>query len=90
MNSTNCRDAAPCPFLTADLPAPGELTPAFSQLYERYVKALALLCECAAYVDEPDYLDLLDEVLDEACAHYPLRWRNDGCHRQIALTEEAR
>jgi hypothetical protein len=54
-------------------------------LYLRYVRALALLCECASYVDEPDYLDLIDVLLDDACANYPLVTRSDGMRREIAV-----
>lgn len=54
-------------------------------LYARYVRALALLCECAPYVDEPDYVDLIDELLADACRTYPLTWCRDGEYRQIAV-----
>lgn len=53
-------------------------------LYVRYVRALALLCECAPYVDEPDYVDLIDELLADACDHYPLVTRRGGARREIA------
>lgn len=49
-----------------------------SALYVRYVTALALLCECAPYVDEPDYLERMGDLLDEARANYPLEWRRNG------------
>ena len=58
-------------------------------LYVRYVRALALLCECAPYVDEPDYTDMIDDLLEEACRHYPLAWQRDGERREIALRAPA-
>ena len=58
-------------------------------LYVRYVRALSLLCECAPYVDEPDYADMIDDVLAEACRHYPLAWQSDGDRREIALRAPA-
>ena len=58
-------------------------------LYARYVRALALLCECAPYVDEPDYADMIDDVLADACRHYPLAWQRDGERREIALRAQA-
>lgn len=58
-------------------------------LYVRYVRALALLCECAPYVDEPDYADMIDEALAEACRHYPLVWQGDGDRRGIAVRATA-
>lgn len=54
-------------------------------LYARYVTALALLCECAPYVDEPDYVERIGEVLAQASANYPLEWRRSGGHFEIAL-----
>jgi hypothetical protein len=47
-------------------------------LYLRYVTALVLLCECAPYVDELDYLERISDVLEEARGNYPLEWRRDG------------
>ena len=54
------------------------------RLYVRYLRALALLCECAPYVDEEDYVELIDELLADACAHYPLDIHQDERNRQIA------
>jgi hypothetical protein len=54
-------------------------------LYAQYVRALALLCECAPFVDDEDYADLIDELLADACKHYPLEWRRNGARREIAL-----
>ncbi len=54
------------------------------RLYVRYVRALALLCECAPYVDDEDYLALIDELLADACKHYPLVTHQDGEYRGIA------
>lgn len=53
------------------------------RLYVRYLRALALLCECAPHVDEEDYVDLIDELLVEACAHYPLELHQDERDRGI-------
>ena len=54
-------------------------------LFTRYLRALALLCECAPHVDEPDFADQVDEVLADACRHYPLTWQRDGARWAIAL-----
>ena len=54
------------------------------RLYVRYLRALALLCECAPYVDEEDYVDLIDELLVDACSHYPLEFHQDERYRAIA------
>jgi len=53
-------------------------------LYVRYLRALALLCECAPYVDEPDYVERLDALLDDAGAHYPFDVEREGPHRGLA------
>lgn len=70
--------------LPAGLSAGLDQTPRERELYVRYVRALALLCECAPYVDEPDYTDLIDEVLADAARHYPLTWQRDGARCAIA------
>jgi hypothetical protein len=57
------------------------------RLYARYVRALALLCECASYVDDEDYSELIDELLADACKHYPLECLRDGDHRALRLRE---
>ena len=62
-----------------------ELPPREFRLYARYVRALALLCECAPFVDDVDYADLIDELLADAVKHYPLECRHDGERREIAL-----
>jgi hypothetical protein len=55
------------------------LADAQSLLFARYVKALALLCECQPYVDEPHFETQLDAVLREACAAYAIEMRHlDG------------
>ena len=59
------------------------------RLYARYLRALALLCECAPYVDDADYAALIDELLADACEHYPLECRHDGDRREIALRPSA-
>lgn len=58
--------------------------PADAALYERYLQALALLCECSAYVDEPDYIDRIGEVLADACRHHPLVAQHDGVRWELA------
>jgi hypothetical protein len=63
---------------TADHDAP-------SLLFARYVKALALLCECQPYVDEPDYETQLDTLLREACTAYGLEMRHVDGRFEIAL-----
>ncbi len=59
------------------------------RLYARYVRSLALLCECAPFVDDENYAELVDELLADACKHYPLEWRRDGDRREIALRSPA-
>lgn len=56
----------------------------FDALYQRYLAALALLCECAPYVDEPDFIERLDMLLDDAARHHPLQWQSDGPRRALA------
>ena len=56
----------------------------------RYLKALALLCECQPYVDEPDYEAQLDELLHEACTDYPIELRRLDGRFEITLREDAR
>jgi hypothetical protein len=58
-------------------------------LYARYVRALTLLCECAPFVDDPDYAELIDELLADAVKHYPLECRHNGERREIALRSPA-
>ena len=55
------------------------------RLYARYIRTLALLCECAPFVDDPDYLNLIDEMVADACKHYPLDCRRDGDRFELAL-----
>mgnify|MGYP001248194758 FL=1 len=57
--------------------------PAEAALFVRYLRALALLCECRPCLDEPDYADLIDRVLDDAAAHYPLDIERDGARRGV-------
>jgi hypothetical protein len=59
------------------------------RLYARYLRALALLCECAPYVDDEDYSELIDELLADACKHYPLECWHDGDRRALAPRESA-
>ncbi len=59
-------------------------THAEAELYWRYVRALATLAECAPYVDEPDFTDLIESVLADAQAHYPLTVCRNGSRWEIA------
>lgn len=61
----------------------GSLAPNEAALYVRYLRALALLCECRPYLDEPDYAELIDDVLDDASAHYPFDIERDGDRRGL-------
>jgi|JI10StandDraft_1071094.scaffolds.fasta_scaffold522147_2 hypothetical protein len=58
---------------------------ATSLLFARYVKALAMLCECQPFVDEPDYEAQLEALLHEACAAYGLDMQHAGGRFEIAL-----
>ena len=58
--------------------------PAEVALYVRYVRALALLAECAPYVDEPDYADLIETIMADAQASYPLVACRNGSRWEIA------
>ena len=75
---------APGPELIASLSLARDASPAEVDLYVRYVRALALLSECAGHVDEPDYADLIGAVLEDAQAHYPLVVRRNGERWEIA------
>lgn len=78
------QDSDPAAWLqTADLGV--DLPAREMQLYARYVRALALLCECAVYVDDEHYSTLIDEVIADACQHYPLVSRKNGDHCELAL-----
>lgn len=55
-----------------------------ADLYVRYVRALAILSECVGHVDEPDYVELIEAVLADAQAHYPLDVRRNGERWEIA------
>lgn len=57
--------------------------PAEAALYFRYLRALALLCECRPYLDEPDYAERIDEVLDDASTHYPFDIEREGDRRGL-------
>ena len=70
--------------LLARLGIDGPLSPREAALYVRYLRALALLCECLPYLDEPDYAERIDEVLDDAEAHYPFDVERDGDRRSLA------
>lgn len=79
-------DHPPAPAQRHDLAAPGvPLPPAPREaaLFLRYLQALALLCECRPYLDEPDYADLIDRVLEDAASHYPVEIERDGERRGI-------
>jgi hypothetical protein len=60
--------------LARELGAPADASPRELQLYARYVRALAVLGECAPYVDEPDLEEQIDSVLSDASARHPLHW----------------
>jgi len=60
-----------------------DAAPREAELYVRYVRALALLSECAPFVDDPDYAELIGAVLVDAQANYPLLVRRDGGRWQI-------
>lgn len=66
------------------LGAPGDACDREVRLYARYVRVLALLCECAPYVDEPDHSDLIDQVLSDVSSNYPLDWRRLDCSVEIS------
>jgi len=57
--------------------------PAEAALFVRYLRALALLCECRPYLDEPDYAELIDELLDDAASTYPFDIERDGDRRGL-------
>ena len=59
------------------------LPPREAALYLRYLRAIALLAECRPYVDECDYAALIDELLDDAQAHYPFDVHRDGERRSM-------
>ena len=63
------------------------MAPREAALYVRYLRAVALLCECRPYLDECDYAALIDELLDDAQAHYPFDVRRDGERRSLAPRE---
>lgn len=55
-----------------------------TELYVRYLRALALLAECAPYVDEPDYVELIGTLMADAQASYPLAVCRNGARWEIA------
>ncbi len=77
--------------LRCDLPGPAAAlrpcdgaSPAETELYVRYLRALALLGECAPSIDEPDYADLVGILMRDAEAHYPVRVCRNGGRWEIA------
>ncbi len=66
------------------LGAPADAADREVRLYARYVRALALLCECVPYVDDEDVSEQIDQALAEAASHHPLDWRRSGCMAEIA------
>ncbi|HEY8244833.1 MAG: hypothetical protein ACHQJ7_03100 [Vicinamibacteria bacterium] len=68
----------------ARLGVEGRMTAREAALYVRYLRAIALLCECAPYVDEPDYTEMIDTLLDDAAGHYPFDVLRDGMRRGLA------
>ena len=77
------------PAILASLGVRGPLTDAEAALYVRYLRALALLCECRPYLDEPDYADLIDDLLDDAASHYPFDVERDGDRRGLVPRDPA-
>ena len=77
-----CRELAAVPALRPSADA----TPAEIELYVRYLRALALLAECAPYVDEPDYVELIGTLMADAQASYPLAVCRNGARWEIAPT----
>lgn len=80
-------DDLPCalPDTLATMRPAEDATPAEVALYVRYVRALALLAECTPYVDEPDHLDLIEAVMVDAQASYPLEVQRNGAGWEIAV-----
>lgn len=72
------------PALGRRLGAPGDASDREAALYARYVRALAMLCECAPWVDEPDHVDGIEAILADAASNHPLVWRRHGCLLEIA------
>jgi hypothetical protein len=66
-----------------------DATEAEVALYVRYVRALALLAECAPYVDEPDYVELIETVMNDAQEAYPLTVSRNGSMWEIAPRDAA-
>lgn len=66
------------------LDAGRNMPPGEAELYVRYVRALALLGECAPYVDEADYASLIGALLADAQANYPLAVRRHGERWEVA------
>ncbi len=54
------------------LGAPGDAADREAALYARYLRVVALLSECAPYVDDPDYRQSIDEILNDAASAYPI------------------
>ena len=85
-----------CPFdceqATADLGrslgALGDAGDREARLFARYLRALALLSECAPYVDDPDYAAAIDSVLSDASSNYPFDWHR--ADQRPAITPRAR
>lgn len=67
---------------------PAEADPS-AALFARYLKALALLCECQPYVDEPDFDAQIDALLRDACASYDIQMQHVGGRFEIALADAA-
>lgn len=61
-----------------------ELAPREADLYVRYLRALALLGECAPFVDDADYTELIGALFADAQANYPLAVRRHGERWEVA------
>lgn len=88
-------DAARAPDARGALPPPDggvvallragrEMTPREAELYVRYLRALALLGECAPFVEDADYAELIGTLFADAQANYPLAIRRHGERWEVA------
>jgi len=53
--------------------------------HARYVRLVVLLAECAPYVDDPDLIDIIDELMAEVARDGLLECRRNGTRWEIAL-----
>lgn len=57
-------------------------------LLHQHLRALALLCECLPYVDDPDYAQQVVALLQEATRTCPIELRCEHGRCEIALRDE--